>query len=149
SRTPRVPHRVAVTSLARAIVGADARPDLLGPCALVQEAAGLLAGGRRAAERPAAIRGIADPIDLGIVADRGMVRVDEDHLEVLVHPVFTDPIRVENLQVRIVLRGPFLRDSLDRLRHRDLHEPAAFRVAPAHRAGPTSTPAADPGADDD
>src|SRR5207245_9661068 len=122
SRTPRVPQRLAVTALGRALVGADARPDLLGPFALVQEAAALLPRGRQAAEHAAAVRGIADPVDLRIVSDRRMVRVDEDHLVVLVRPALTHPIRVGDLLVRFVLGGPLLRDPLNRLRHRDLDE---------------------------
>src|SRR3989441_5542672 len=149
SRTPRVPHRVGVRSLARAIVGADARPNLFGSFALVQEAAAFLSGGRQASEHTAAVRGMADPVDLRIVPDRRMLRVDEDHLVVLVHPVLADPIRVEDLHVRIVLGGPLLRDPLDRLRHRDLDEPTAFRVSPAHRAWPAPASAPDPRTDDD
>src|SRR5439155_507998 len=81
--------------------------------------------------------GITDPVDLRVGSDRGMVRVDEDHLVVLVRPVLADPIRVEDLQVRIVLRGPLLRDPLNRLRHRDLDELATFRVSSAHRTWPS------------
>src|SRR5881628_287451 len=149
SRTARVPYRVAVRSLAGAVVGADAWPDLLGPFAFVQEAPAFLPGRRQAAEDAAAVRGIADPVDLRIAPDRGMVRIDKDDLVVLVRPILPDPVRVEDLHVRIVLGGPLLRDTLNRLRHRDLDEPAAFRVASAHRAGPSPAPSADPCADDD
>src|SRR3989475_10486296 len=128
---------------------ADAGPDLLGPVALVQEPAALLPRGRQAPEDAPAVRGIADPIDLRVAPDRRMVRVDEDHLVVLVHPVLADPVRVQDLHVRIVLRGPLLRDPLNRLRHRDLDEPAAFRVASAHRAWPSPASSADPCTDDD
>src|SRR5439155_16359340 len=145
----RVPHRVSVRSLAGAVVGADTRADLLGSFAFVQEAPALLPGGRQAAEDAAAVRGITDPVDLRIGSDRGMVRIDEDHLVVLVRPVLAYPVRVEDLHVRIVLGGSLLRDSLYRLRHRDLDEPAAFRVSPAHRTGPSPAPSADPCADDD
>src|SRR5438445_1272300 len=123
---------------------ADAGPDLLGPFALVQEAAAFLPRGRQAPEDAPAVRGIADPIDLRVAPDRGVVRVDEDHLVVLVRPVFPDPVRIEDLHVRIMLGGPLLRDPLNRLRHRDLDEPAALRVSSAHRAWPSSASSADP-----
>src|SRR5438876_8020092 len=128
---------------------ADAGPDLLGPFALVQEPAALLPRGRQAPEDAPAVRGIAYPIDLRVVPDRGVVRVDEDHLVVLVRPIFPDPVRIEDLHVRIMLGGPLLRDPLNRLRHRDLDEPAALRVSSAHRTGPSPAPSADPCADDD
>src|SRR5438445_9730315 len=128
---------------------ADAGPDLLGPFALVQEPAALLPRGRQAPEDAPAVRGIADPIDLRVAPDRGVVRVDEDHLVVLVRPVFPDPVRIEDLHVRIVLGGPLLRDPLNRLRHRDLDEPAAFWVSPAHRAWPAPAPAPDARTDND
>src|SRR5947209_8165764 len=110
---------------------ADAGPDLLRPFALVQEPAALLPRGRQAPEDAPAVRGVADPIDLRVAPDRGVVRVDENHLVVLVRPVLADPVRVQDLHVRIVLGGTLLRDSLNRLRHRDLDEPAAFRVSSA------------------
>src|SRR3989441_8294165 len=78
-----------------------------------------------------------------------MVGIDKDYLVVLVHPVLADPVGVQDLHVRIVLGGPLLRDPLNRLRHRDLDEPAAFRVSSAHRARPSPAPSADPCTDDD
>src|SRR6266571_7803180 len=78
-----------------------------------------------------------------------MVRVDEDYLVVLVHPVLADPVRVEDLHVWIVLGGPLLGDPLNRLRHRDLDEPTAFRVSSAHRAWPSPASSTDPCTDND
>src|SRR5437879_13074166 len=43
-----------------------------------------------------------------------------------------------------MLGGPLLRDPLNRLRHRDFDEPAALRVASAHRARPSPASSADP-----
>src|SRR3989442_13367167 len=127
---------------------ADAGPDLLRPFALVQEPAALLPRGRQAPEDAPAVRGVADPIDLRVAPDRGVVRVDENHLVVLVRPVLADPVRVQDLHVRIVLGGTLLRDSLNRLRHRDLDEPAAFRVSSAHGSGPPPASSPDPCPDD-
>src|SRR5213078_1016128 len=119
---------------------ADARPDLLGPLAFVHQPAAFLARRGEASEGTPAVPRLADPVDLRIVPDDRMLRVHEDDLVILVHPVFADPVRVEDFHVRIVPRGPFLGDALDRLRHRDFAEPAAFRTTPA------ATP--DPRADD-
>src|SRR5207248_8072288 len=41
-------------------------------------------------------------------------------LVVLVPPVLADPVGVEDLEVRVVLRDALFRDALDRLGHRDL-----------------------------
>src|SRR2546428_1708269 len=135
-------------SLSEPIVAADARPDLLCAFAFVQQPAPLLSRGRQASEDPSAVRRLTDPVDLRIVADHGMLRIHENHLVVLVRPVLADPVGVENLEVRIVPRGPLLRDSLDRFRHCDLDEAPPFRMTTAHRLGSASAPPADPRPDD-
>src|SRR2546428_6915044 len=136
-------------SLAEPIVAADARPDLLCALALVQQPAPLLSGGRQASEDPSAVRRLTNPVDLRIVADHGMLRIHENHLVVLVRPVLADPVGVEDLEVRIVPRGPLLRDPLDRFRHCDLDEAPPFRMTTAHRLGSSSAAPTDPRTDDD
>src|SRR3990172_7833065 len=89
------------------------------------------------AEDAAAIRRRADPVDLWIVPDHRVLRVHKDDLVVLVHPVLSQPIGVQNLEVRVALRGALLRDALDRLRHGDLDKSAALRMTSA--PGPRTT----------
>ena len=48
---------------------------------------GTLAGGGEAAELPVLHDGAAHPVDLGVARDGLVVRVDHDHLEVLVSGV--------------------------------------------------------------
>src|SRR3989475_1946046 len=136
-------------SLSEPIVAADARPDLLCAFALVQQPAPLLSRGRQAPEHPSAVCRLTNPVDLRIVADHGMLRIHEDDLVVLVRPVLADPVGVEDLEVRIVPRGPLLRDPLDRFRHRDLDEASPLRMTTAHRLGSSPAAPTDPRTDDD
>src|SRR5207245_1069660 len=117
--------------------------------AFVQQPASFLPSGRQASEDPSAVRRFTDPVDLRIVADHGMLRIHEDDLVVLVRPVLADPVGVEDLEVRIVPRGPLLRDPLDRFRHRDLDEASPLRMTTAHRLGSSSAAPTDPRTDDD
>src|SRR6058998_3177165 len=96
---------------------ADAGPDLLRPFALVQEPAALLPRGRQAPEDAPAVRGIAYPIDLRVAPDRGVVRVDEDHLVVLVRPISPAPEQFGPLLFGIMLGAPPPRVPLNRFPH--------------------------------
>src|SRR2546422_645226 len=136
----RDPDRVRVSLLALPVVRADARAGPLRALPLVHQAAALAARARESAERPATVLGLADPVDLRIVLDRGVLRVHEDHLVVLVAAILSDPVRVQDLHVRVALRDSLFRHPLDRFPHRDLVHPAPLRVAPAHR--PRLPPAA-------
>src|SRR5256712_8468680 len=135
-------------SLSEPIVAADARSDLFRAFAFVQQPASFLPSGRQASEDPSAVRRFTDPVDLRIVADHGMLRIHEDDLVVLVRPVLADPVGVEDLEVRIVPRGPLLRDPLDRFRHRDFDEASPLRMTTAHRLWSSSAPPTDPLTDD-
>src|SRR5207245_7927498 len=117
--------------------------------AFVQQPASFLPSGRQTPEDPSAVRRFTDPVDLRIVADHGMLRIHEDDLVVLVRPVLADPVGVEDLEVRIVPRGPLLRDPLDRFRHRDFDEASPLRMTTAHRLGSSSAAPTDPRTDDD
>ena len=61
-----------------------ARAQLSRALALRQKATGLAASGGEAAELPVLHDGAAHPVDLGVARDGLVVRVDQDHLEVLV-----------------------------------------------------------------
>ena len=45
------------------------------------------------------VDGVDDPVDGGIVADGGVVRIDEDDFVVLVGGILVDPVAVENTEV--------------------------------------------------
>jgi len=42
------------------------------------------------------VNGLHNPVDASIATDGFVLRVDEDHLEILVGRVLVDPIRVED-----------------------------------------------------
>ena len=54
------------------------------PKTIKTHTSGSLAGGGEAAELPVLHDGAAHPVDLGVARDGLVVRVDHDHLEVLV-----------------------------------------------------------------
>ena len=54
------------------------------PKTIKTHTSGALAGGGEAAELPVLHDGAAHPVDLGVARDGLVVRVDHDHLEVLV-----------------------------------------------------------------
>lgn len=45
------------------------------------------------------MNGLHDPVDAGITTDGFVLRVDEDHLEILVGGVLVDPVRVEDSEI--------------------------------------------------
>ena len=61
-----------------------------------------------------------------------MHRVDQDHFVELFLPVFADPIRVEDLEIRIVLLGPLFGDALDTFGKSHAKDPFAFRSPPGN-----------------
>src|SRR5207244_2026825 len=102
----REPDRVRVSLLALAVVRADAGAGTLRAFPLVHQAPALPARARESAERPATVLGFADPVDLRVVLDRGVLRVYEDHLVVLFAPIFPDSVRVHHLHVWMALPDP-------------------------------------------
>ena len=60
----------------------------------------LLAGGGEPAELAVLHGALADPVDVRVVADRVVERVDQDDLVVLVSRVLVDEVRVEDTEVR-------------------------------------------------
>src|SRR5207302_7937461 len=115
NRTHRGSNPIAVRSLAESPVAADARTHLLRALALVRQAPALLARGREAPERTSSVPRFADPIDLRIVPDHRMLRVHKDDLVILVHPVFADPVGIEDLEIVLAVRGAFFGDPLARV----------------------------------
>ena len=63
------------------------------------DTAALAAGGGEATHLAVLHHGLADPVDTGIVADHAVGRVDHDDLEVLVHTIHSNPVRVVNTEV--------------------------------------------------
>jgi len=62
---------------------------------------------------------LGDPLVLGIVADGVVVRVNQDHLEVLVSRVFADPVRVEDAKGAAVTTDTLFGDGLESSRKLD------------------------------
>jgi len=54
------------------------------------------------------VNGVADPVDAGITTDGLVVRVDEDHLVVLVDTILVDPVRVQNSESSTSTSDTFL-----------------------------------------
>ena len=65
---------------------------------LGSESSVLLAGGGHSSQFSMLVDGVADPVELGVVADRSVLWVHEDDLEVLVGGVLVDPVRVQDSQ---------------------------------------------------
>jgi hypothetical protein len=59
----------------------------------------VLAGSGEATELSVLVDWVAEPVDAGVVADSGVVGVDEDDFEVFVRSVLVDPVGVEDSQV--------------------------------------------------
>ena len=63
------------------------------------EATRLLANGSKTACFAVLVDGVDDPVDARVPTDGGVLRVDEDNLEVLVGAVLVDPVRVQDAEV--------------------------------------------------
>ena len=59
----------------------------------------VLAGGGEATALTVLVRGIADPVDPGIVTDLGMGWIDHDDLIVLHGSILVDPVAIENAKI--------------------------------------------------
>ena len=73
----------------------------------------LLAGGGEATGLAVLVDGVDDPVDARILADRLVLGVDEDDLEVLVRRVLVDPVRVEHAQVGAATTDTLLSGGLE------------------------------------
>ena len=104
-------------------MGLQARTELLSALALVVQPTTSLACGGLASSGTASVGGASHPTELLVVDDRRVGRVDEDDLVELVTPILTDPVGVQDLEVRVATADALLRDPLDALRHRDLRDP--------------------------
>src|SRR2546428_13334961 len=127
----------------------DRGPHLLRAFPLVRQAPALLARRRESAVDATLVLGLRDPRDPGVRANDRVLRIHQENLEVLVSPVLSDPVRGEDLHVRIPPGDPFLGNPLDRLRHRDLDHPPAFWLPPALRVVLPETAPPHARADDD
>ena len=76
-------------------VSSPRRPDLPEALALAHESAVLATSGCETASLTAGVDSIADPVDLRVVLDGDVVRVDEDALVVLEGTILIDPVGVE------------------------------------------------------
>ena len=122
---------------------------MFGAFAALTEAAPLLAGARESAERPASVRIVTDPGEVVVVFDRGVVRIDQDHLEPLLGTVFADPVAIEHAEVAVLPGGTLFSDALEVLSPRDPVDALAFRPAtlPKTALSRRALSDADPGED--
>src|SRR4030067_687914 len=112
------------------VVGSQRGPVLLDAHAFrPDEASPLLSCGGQASVRAPRVLGAAYPVEVRIRRDHGVVRIDHHDLEPLVPSILSDPVRCKHLEVRIVLRSPFLRDPLDTLPHCYLENTLPLRPA--------------------
>ena len=79
--------------LAFSLVRPNGWPDLLSSLTFSSEPSPLLPCRSEAPEHPTPVRGPADPVDLGITHDAGMMRVDQNDLIVLLPAILTYPVR--------------------------------------------------------
>ena len=141
-------------SLAAVEVRLERGSELFGALALAAgEAAPALAGGGQATGRTAAVAvvtvGLGEHAKLLVGDDRGVVRVDEDDLVVLVLPILADPVGVQDLEVGVVASTALFGDALDVLAHGDLADTGLGGLALHVHLALAQATAANAGADDD
>ena len=85
--------------------GCVGRPalDVVGSVTLLSKTSALSARRRQTSHLSVLVHGVADPVDLGVVSDRVVRRVHENHIVVLVGTVLVHPVRVQHSQVRASL----------------------------------------------
>ena len=91
-------------------MGLEARTELLGALALVVQPTTSLACRGLASSGTASVGGTSHPTELLVVDDRRVGRVDEDDLVELT-PILTDPVGVQDLEVRVATADALLRRS--------------------------------------
>lgn len=77
-------------------------------------ATALLAGSGEAAALTTLVNGLSDPVDARVASDRLVLRVNRDDLEVLVHTILVDPVRVQDAQVRALATHTLLSSGAQR-----------------------------------
>ena len=73
--------------------------NAVGPVSAFPETACLASGAGESAAFPVLVDTLADPVDAGVVADEGVVRVDQNDLVVFHGGVLVDPVRVEDTEI--------------------------------------------------
>ena len=141
-------------ALAAVEVRLERRTELLSALALAAgETTTALAGGGKATGRTAAMAVVAvrpgEHAQLLVGDDRGVVRVDENDLVVLVLPILADPVGVQDLEVGVVPGAALFGDALDVLAHGDLADTGLGGLALHVHLTLTQATTANAGADDD
>ncbi len=92
---------------------------------------------------------VTDPVEIVVVFDRRVVRIDEDHFEPLLGAVFTDPVTVQHTEVGVLPGDPFLADALDVLSSADAVDALSLRASARLVSLLARRPLADGDASDD
>ena len=74
------------------------------------ESAVFLSGSGESAKLAVLVNRVADPVDPSVVANGVVGRVDQDHLEVLVHSILVDPVRVQHPESSALASDTLLSD---------------------------------------
>ncbi len=117
------------SSLAAAAVAADTRPGVLGAFALRTETTPLCAGARETPERAVLVGVVADPVEVVVVLDGGVVGVEHDYLVPDLATVRADPVRVEHPEVGVLSGAALLGDAFDTLSPGEPVDPLTGRAS--------------------
>ena len=130
-------------------VAAIARASVFGAFAATVEATVALSGAGQATHRAVLVIVATDPVEIVVVLDRGVVRIDQDRLEPFLAPVFADPVGIEYAQVAVLPGRALLGHALEVLPARDPGDALAFRASSGLVSFLASTALADAHASDD
>ena len=139
----------AVRLLYIVVVSAHRGSSLLRSLALPAQSASLATGGGLAAVYPALVGVVAQPVQVLVGHDRGVVLVHHDDLEPYVLTILAHPVGVEDLHVGEALGRPLLGDPLDALAHGDLLHTLALGAASLIPKALVQPALSDAAADDD
>mmetsp|Transcript_117925 Transcript_117925/g.286064 ORF Transcript_117925/g.286064 Transcript_117925/m.286064 type:complete len:224 (+) Transcript_117925:200-871(+) len=84
---------------------------LVGAVSTLAKSTSLAASRREAAELTVLVSRVDNPVDTGVVADGGVLRVNQNHLEIFVRRVLVDPVRVEHTEVAANTSNTLLSDT--------------------------------------
>jgi len=108
--------------LAAVQVSLQTRANLLCALTLSSQTTATLASAGLAACGSAGVTTASNPAQLLVSLDYGVTWVEHDDLVEFVSTVLANPVGIENLEVRVLLGGTLLSDTLNGLRHGDFED---------------------------
>lgn len=102
-------HALRVATLPGRSVGAA--DDVVGTVTTHSQAAVLLPRGSESSALAVLVHGLADPVDARVIADRDVIGVHQNDLEVFVGGVLVHPVGVQHAQVGALTANALLRDT--------------------------------------